>query len=62
MDRPMLFLLAILLAPFAGTFAEAQTETSHSFLACGQKTYIVDSQRQKDMDVPSCHPRWLRSR
>ncbi len=58
MYRPTLFLAFVVLVLFGGDAAQAETQTqtqteiTHSFLACGQKTYIVDASGKKTWTYP----------
>ena len=45
-------LLAIVVSAFSAS-AQAQTETTHSFIAFGQKTYMVDANGKKTWTYPS---------
>jgi hypothetical protein len=52
MARPMCFLVAILLAGQVATADEPAAKVKHAFLACGQKTFILDDDGKVTWQYP----------
>ena len=53
MNKISLFLTLALLVFLAGDSAQAQSEITHSFIAFGQKTYMVDADGEKTWTYPA---------
>jgi hypothetical protein len=52
MNKTTQFLALIVMVLFGGESARAQTEVTHSFIAFGQKTYMVDAKGEKTWTYP----------